>query len=107
MAKIYVEFESQVGHVFKGSDINEALSEAVRCADDHEDRINYYTEFLDEQEEEAEDSFTVYIESESGLASYPFMTFDTEKEAHDFCEENDWVWLDEYEYEWKLVYYHD
>ena len=119
MAQIYVEFEDGVSNIYSGIDFDDAICKAIRDADENETRVTYYTDVLDEAEEEpkeedeeepkgeAEDRFTVYLESESGITSYPFMTFETEKGAHDFCEENDWVWIDENEYEWKLVYYHD
>ena len=35
---------------------------------------------------------------------YPFMTVENEKQALEFCEDNNWEWMDENGFVWDLEY---
>lgn len=49
--------------------------------------------------------FEVFMESTNGHAARQGVrTVDTEQEARDFCEENNWVMFDEHGYMWDLDY---
>lgn len=47
--------------------------------------------------------WVVYINSDGGTRR-ELVSFDTEQEAKDFCEDNDWRWVDENRFEWTLDY---
>lgn len=49
--------------------------------------------------------FEVFMESTNGHAARQgIRTVNTEQEARDFCEENNWVMFDEHGYMWDLDY---
>lgn len=47
--------------------------------------------------------YHVYIESGGGTKRH-LGTFQTEQEAFDFCENNNWQWMDENAFVWNMGY---
>lgn len=46
-------------------------------------------------------SYTVVVESEDGVER-DLISFDTAKEATDFCEQHNWWWVDENNFHWEM-----
>lgn len=47
-------------------------------------------------------SYTVMIESEWGYDQRPLITFDNIDDARRFCNEFDWIFVDENEFHWEM-----
>lgn len=45
--------------------------------------------------------YTVYIVSGGGV-KYSLIWFETEEEAEEFCDQNNWEWMDENGFVWYL-----